>query len=252
MLKTRVIPCLLLENEALVKTVNFKNPTYIGDPINAIRIFNEKGVDELVVLDRTATAQKKKPPMELLAKIAKECFMPLAYGGGIRTIEEMREILGLGIEKVIINSYAAENPAFIRQAAEAFGSQSIVVSMDAKQDASGAYELFTHGGARATGLNPVDFSRTAAELGAGEIFLNSIDRDGAMSGYDLELIEKVSRSVTIPVVACGGAGTIEDFKRAVDAGASAAAAASMFVFYGKNRAVLINYPDEKELARLLA
>src|SRR3989344_1463838 len=211
MLKTRVIPCLLLENEALVKTVNFKNPTYIGDPINAIRIFNEKGVDELVVLDRTATAQKKKPPMELLGKIAKECFMPLAYGGGIRTIEEMREILGLGIEKVVINSYAIENPFFIEQAAEAFGSQSIVVSMDAKRDASGTYELFTHGGAAATGLDPVHFSRKAAELGAGEIFLNSVDRDGAMSGYDLELIEKVSRSVTIPVVACGGAGTIEGF-----------------------------------------
>lgn len=252
MLKTRVIPCLLLENEALVKTVNFKDPTYIGDPINAIRIFNEKGVDELVVLDRTATPHGKKPPMELLAKIAKECFMPLAYGGGIRSIEEIREILGLGIEKVVINSYAAENPSFIEQAAEAFGSQSVVVSMDARREASGAYRLFTHGGARATGLDPVDFSREAAKRGAGEIFLNSIDRDGTMSGYDLELIEKVSRAVPIPVVACGGAGTIADFKHAVDAGASAAAAASMFVFYGKNRAVLINYPDEKELENALA
>lgn len=252
MLKTRVIPCLLLENEALVKTVNFKDPTYIGDPINAIRIFNEKGIDELIVTDIAATSQNKKPPMELLAKIAKECFMPLAYGGGIRNIEEIKEILNLGIEKVVINSYAAENLSFIKQAAEIFGSQSIVVSMDAKRDTSGTYEIFTHGGTKATGLDPVDFSRAAAGMGAGEIFLNSIDRDGTMSGYDLELIEKVSRSVTIPVVACGGAGTIEDFKRAINAGASAAAAASMFVFYGKNRAVLINYPDEKELERVLA
>ncbi|MFA5386116.1 MAG: AglZ/HisF2 family acetamidino modification protein [Candidatus Paceibacterota bacterium] len=252
MLKTRVIPCLLLQNDILVKTIGFKNPKYIGDPINAIRIFNEKEVDELVLLDVTATIENKKLPIKILEKIAAECFMPLAYGGGIKTIEEIKQLFNLGIEKVVINSCAAENPAFIKQAAENFGSQSIVVSIDARKNELGAYEVIASSGTKSTGKNPVDFAMEMAMIGAGEIFLNSIDKDGAMTGYDVELIEKVAKAVNIPVIASGGAGKIEDFKTAVDAGASAVAAASMFVFYGKNRAVLISYPTQEELKKVLS
>jgi len=251
MLKTRVIPCLLLKNGALVKTIQFKEPKYIGDPINAIRIFNEKEVDELVLLDITATIENKKPPVKILGKIAAECFMPLAYGGGIKTIEEIKELFNLGIEKAVINSYAAENSSFIKQAAEIFGSQSIVISIDVKKNELGEYEVFTRSGKKATGLNPVDFAVLMAKMGAGEIFLNSIDKDGRMLGYDVELIKAVSHAVAIPVIASGGAGKIGDFKNAVSAGASAVSAASMFVFYGKNRAVLINYPTQEELKKVL-
>jgi cyclase len=250
-LKIRVIPCLLLRNQGLVKTVRFKEPKYVGDPINTVKIFNEKEVDELVFLDITATTEDKRPNLKILSEIASECFMPLGYGGGIREIDDIKNILGLGVEKVIINSQAVETPAFVNQAADLFGSQSIVLSIDARKNRFGNYEIFTHGGKKGTGLDPVPFSVRMQGLGAGELLLTSIDRDGTMAGYDLELTRRVSESVDIPVIACGGAGKLEDFADAVKiGGASAVAAGSFFVFQGKHRAVLIQFPAPGELRRL--
>ncbi|MBE7554817.1 MAG: imidazole glycerol phosphate synthase subunit HisF [Anaerolineales bacterium] len=248
MVRTRVIPCLLLRNRGLVKTVKFKNLTYLGDPINIVKIFNDKEVDELIFLDITATIEQKKPPFKLLSEIASECFMPLGYGGGIRSLEDVKEILSLGVEKVAINSYAVENPPFVRAAADLAGSQSIVVSIDVKKSLFGKYEVMTHSGRKATGLDPLKFAVEMEKMGAGELFLNSIDRDGTMQGYDLELIRRVAEAVSIPVVACGGASTVEDLGDVVKkGGASAAAAGSMFVFHGPHRAVLINFPTPQEL-----
>lgn len=252
MRKTRVIPCLLLKNLGLVKTIKFKNPKYVGDPINAVKIFNEKEVDELIFLDITATIENRKPPLKLITQIAGECFMPFSYGGGIRTLEDIKEILSLGVEKVAINSYAVENPSFVKKAAEYFGSQSIIVSIDVKKVLFSRYEVYTHSGRKGTKLDPVEFALKMEEMGAGEIFLNSIDNDGKMKGYDIEIIKNVSESVSIPVIASGGAGKIEDFTEAVQKGrASAVAAGSLFVFIGPHRAVLINFPTSEELKGVL-
>ena len=247
MLKTRVIPCLLLQNGRLVKTVNFDDEKYVGDPINAVKIFNDKEVDELILLDISATVEKKKPNFALISQIANECFMPLAYGGGIKSIDEIKKILNSGTEKVVINSYAIENPLFIKKAAEIFGNQSIVISIDVKKNKLGNYAIFTNNGKKETGLNPKDFVVQMEKMGAGEIFLNSIDKDGTMQGFDLDLISEVSKTIDIPLIACGGAGKVEDFSKAIRAGASAISAGSMFVFYGRQRAVLINFPSQKEL-----
>ena len=252
MLRTRVIPCLLLRNLGLVKTVKFKDPKYLGDPINIVRIFNDKEVDELVFLDITATVENKRPPFSLLARITSECFMPLCYGGGVRSLEDMKALFNLGIEKVAVNSCAVENPAFIQAAADLFGSQSVIVSIDVKRNRQGRYEVFTHSGKKATGLDPVKFAAEMEEQGAGELLLSSIDRDGTMQGYDIEIIRRVSGAVSIPVVACGGAGRVQDLVAAVkQGGASAAAAGSMFVFQGPHRAVLITYPTYQELQEAL-
>jgi len=252
MLKTRVMPCLLLKDAALVKTIQFQNPSYIGAPVNAIRIYNEKEVDELILLDITATIEKKTPPFRIIEEIASECFMPVAYGGAICQLEDIKRIFYLGIEKAVINSFAHENPAFVREAADRFGSQSIVISIDAKKTPHG-YEVFTHGGRKATGLNPATFARQMEEMGAGEILINSIDRDGTMLGYDLDLIKQVASAVSVPVIACGGAGKVEHFGEAVKQGsASAVAAGSMVVYFGRTRAVLINFPKPRELAKVLA
>ena len=252
MLKNRVIPCLLLRNRGLVKTIKFRKPAYIGDPVNTVRIFNEKEVDELIVLDITATVEDKKPPFKIIEEIAGECFMPFTYGGGITCVEDARTILGLGVEKTVINSQAVEHPIFISQLAERFGSQSVVVSIDVKKKMFGKYEVFSHGGRQATGLDPVEWAVLAEKMGAGEILLTSINRDGTMDGYDIELIKNVSRMVSVPVIACGGAGTVEDFEQAVrDGGASAVAAGSMVVYQGKNRAVLINFPYRRELTGVM-
>ncbi|NPV85288.1 MAG: imidazole glycerol phosphate synthase subunit HisF [Anaerolineae bacterium] len=253
MLKARVMPCLLLKGRSLVKTVKFKDPAYIGDPINAVRIYNEKEVDELIFLDITATTAGKEPPYQVLHEIASECFMPVAYGGGIRKLEQIRDILNLGVEKVIINSYAFENPDFISQAAERFGSQAIVVSIDVRKRLFGKYEVYTHGGRKATGLDPVAWAQKMEAMGAGEIMLTAIDRDGTQEGYDIDLIKKVSTAINIPLIACGGAGKVEDFGLAVkEGGASACAAGSMVVYYGRNRAVLINFPTRQELDAVLS
>lgn len=233
----------------LVKTVKFEDPKYVGDPINAIKIFNEKEIDELVFLDITATRENRAPNFELISKIAGECFMPFAYGGGIRNIEDIKKLFSIGVEKAVINTYGFLNPEFIRQAAKKFGSQSIVVSIDVKRNEN-RREVMINNGKKGTGISPQDAARKMEEMGAGEILLNSVDNDGAMSGYDLELIKEVSESVNIPVIACGGAGKIADFKSAIDAGASAVAAGSMFVFVGSYKAVLINYPSPAELKEI--
>ncbi len=250
MLMTRVMPCLLLQDDRLVKTVQFKDPRYVGDPVNAIKIYNEKEVDELVVLDISATLEGRKPPFEMLAEIADECFMPLTYGGGVHTLETVAKLFKIGVEKVVINTHAVEDPRFITQAAEIYGSQAILASIDAKKTASG-YEVFTRSGTKGTGLEPATFAREMAKRGAGEILLTSIDREGTMQGYDVELIHAVSGAVSIPLIACGGAGQIGHFKQAVDAGASAVAAGSMAVYIGKSRAVLVNFPTAKELSAVL-
>jgi cyclase len=253
LMRPRVIPVLLLRNRGLVKTVRFKNATYLGDPINVVKIFNDKEVDELLFLDIDATIEGRRPPFDYLGEIASECFMPLGYGGGVRNLEDVNTILSVGIEKVAVNSYAVENPNFVRQVADRVGSQSVVVSIDVKRNLLGRYQVVTRGGRKTTNLDPVEFAVSVAQMGAGEISLNSIDRDGMMQGYDVDLIKRVAGAVDIPVVACGGAGSIADLAAAVkQGGASAAAAGSMFVFQGKHRAVLISYPTELELRAAFA
>ena len=250
MLKTRVIPCLLLRDLGLVKTVKFDNPKYVGDPINAVKIFNDKEVDELIFLDITATTENKKPNFELLSRIASEAFMPFSYGGGIRSIDDIKKILEIGVEKVIINTYAYENPGFIKDASIKFGSQSIVVAIDVKKKKEG-YRVFVNSGRKKTEKDPVEYASELEKMGAGEIFLNSIDKDGTMEGYDINLIKKISSVLSVPLIVCGGAGKLEDFRQAVEAGASAVAAGSLFVFIGPYRAVLITYPEKSKLEKIL-
>lgn len=251
MLKTRVIPVLLLKNQGLVKTVRFKDPKYIGDPINTVKIFNEKEVDELVFLDIGATADKSPVQIKLLAEIAGECFMPLGYGGGVRTLDDVKAAFGVGIEKVVINSMAAEDLGLVERAAALYGNQSIVVSIDVRKSLWGRYAVHTRGGRQKTKLDPVKYAAAAERAGAGELLLTAIDLDGTMKGYDLDLVSRVSQAVGVPVVACGGAGQIADFTRAVEAGASAVGAGSMFVYQGRHRAVLINFPTQAELHEAL-
>jgi cyclase len=244
----RVIPCLLLKGAGLVKTIRFQDSTYLGDPRNVVRIFNEREVDELVIFDITATRDHRSPQFDLIKEIVSEAFMPVGYGGGIRNIMDARKLFNLGVEKIVINSYAVENPEFIRELAGQFGSQSIIVCMDVKKDKRGDYQIWTHAGGKLASLSPIDHALKIAEMGAGELIVNSIDRDGTMSGYDIEIIRMITKSVNIPVVACGGAGRLEDFRKAVQAGGAAAVAAgSIFVFHGKHRAVLISYPTQQEL-----
>ncbi len=248
MLRSRVIPCLLLKNRGLVKTIKFKNPTYVGDPINAIRVFNEKEVDELIFLDIEASARNKKPGLDLIDDIASECFMPFCYGGGIDSIVDIRKIFGLGAEKVSINTTAINEPSFVREAADEFGSQSIVVAMDVKETFLKKRKVYVHATRKAIPKDPVEYAVEMQKMGAGELLVNSVDRDGTMRGYDIELLKRITSAVDIPVIACGGAGTIEHLVVAIrEGGASAVAAGSMFVFYGKHRAVLINYPPYEKL-----
>lgn len=251
MVITRVIPCLLLRRAALVKTIRFKQPSYVGDPLNTVRIFNEKEVDEIVFLDITATVESRPPPLELIAEISRECFMPFGYGGGIRSVEDVRQVLATGAEKAIINTAAWKNPNLIKEAAARFGSQSIVVSMDVKRSFFGKPQVFVAAARENTGEDPVTYARRMEELGAGEILLTSVDREGTFSGYDVELVRQITRTVGIPVVAHGGAGQLEHVRQVVREGeASAAAAGSLFVFQGAHRAVLINYPERQALDRL--
>jgi cyclase len=251
MIRPRVIPCLLLKNEGLVKTVKFKDPKYLGDPINIVRIFNDKEVDELIFLDILATVENRPPNFDLLGKITSECFMPLGYGGGIRNMDDVRRLLAIGVEKFVLNTSAVENPTLVRSAADHAGSQAVVISIDVKKTLFGKYEVFTRAGRKATGLDPLKFAVEMEKQGAGEILINSIDRDGTMQGYDLDLIRRVAESVSVPVVACGGAGNIGHLAEAVQAGASAAAAGSMFVFQGPLRGVLISYPAQEELKSVM-
>lgn len=248
MRRVRVIPTLLLKGGGLVKTQRFRRPVYVGDPINAVKIFNEKQVDELAVLDIDATRERREPDLRRIQDLAGECFMPLAYGGGITSLEQIRRILHAGVEKVVLNSAVHANPTLVVEAARQFGSQSIVVSIDARQKWWGTYRSFTHNGTRNTGMTPALAARRAAEAGAGEILLTSIDREGTYKGFDLPLIRSVASAVTIPLVACGGARSVDDLVSAVrEGGASAVAAGSLFVFQGSHRAVLISFPDEQLL-----
>lgn len=244
MYRARVIPCLLLRGRGLVKTRRFKDPVYVGDPVNAVRIFSEKEVDELVVLDIDASREGREPDYELIAEIAGECFMPMAYGGGIRSLEQVRRLIRSGVEKVVINSAACESTRVITEAAELFGSQAVVGAVDVRRPMFGGYRVVAKSASVETRLRLDDHVAALAAAGAGEIFVNSVDRDGTMTGYDLDLIRQVAGKVSVPVVACGGAGTVEHLRQAVQAaGASAVSAGSMFVFHGRHRAVLINYPS---------
>lgn len=254
MLRPRLIPCLLIHNDALVKTVGFGNPKYVGDPINAVRIYNEKEVDELIVLDIDATARCSEPNYQLISHLASECRMPLCYGGGVKTVTQIEKIIGLGVEKVAISSAAVENPALVSDAAFRVGRQSMVVVIDIKKTGLlRRHEVVTHNGSRRTGLNPMGFARKMEELGVGEIVINSVDRDGDMNGYDLDLVDQIREAVHLPLTVLGGAGSHGDFKALVNRyGIIGAAAGSLFVFKGKYRAVLINYPNRAEKEALLS
>ena len=250
MLLTRTIPVLLLHGHGLNKTRRFEPWKYLGDPVNAVRIFNEKEVDELIVLDIDASRQGHEPRIREIVDLAGECFMPMCYGGGVTSIEQIGRLLGEGIEKVSISTAAHDDPALIETAARNFGSQSVVVSVDVRCDGDGVYSVYSHGGNRNRNVDPATFARHMRDLGAGEILLNNIDRDGMQSGYDIALVEAVSNAVDIPVVACGGAGKLEHLSEAISHGAHAAAAGSLFVLIGRFDAVLITYPPQTELEKL--
>ncbi|MEE9604268.1 MAG: AglZ/HisF2 family acetamidino modification protein [Candidatus Scalindua sp.] len=248
MLRTRIIPTLLLRDESLVKTVKFNKYGYIGDPVNTVRIFNELEVDELVFLDILASEENRPINFKILQEISNECFMPLSYGGGIRTIEDAKKIFSIGAEKIIINSFAVENPHFISILAESFGNQSIIGSIDVKNNFFGKYEVYTHSGTRKTNLDPVKWAIKLEELGAGELLITSIDREGTWKGYDVALIKKITDSVKIPIIANGGAGNINHIVNVVkDSHASAVALGSMVVYQKQDFGVLINFPDKLEL-----
>lgn len=253
MLRPRLIPCLLVHNGGLVKTVNFGSPKYVGDPINAVRIYNEKEVDELVVVDIDATVKSVEPNYQMISHLASECRMPLCYGGGVRTVAQIEKIISLGVEKVAVSSAAVDNPSLISDAASRVGSQSVVVVIDVKKTGLlRRYEVVTRNGTRRTGFNPVEFAHRMAELGAGEIVVNSVDRDGEMKGYDLDLVELIRQAVNLPLTVLGGAGSLVDIKELINRfGIVGAAAGSLFVFKGKYRAVLINYPNRAEKEDLL-
>ena len=253
MLRPRLIPCLLLRNGGLVKTVGFAEPKYVGDPINAVRIFNEKEVDELMVVDIDATRLGHEPNFHLVAQLAAECRMPLSYGGGVKSVEQVERIVGLGVEKVAMASAAVDDPSLISRAAERVGSQSVVVVMDVKKAGfTRQPEVVTRNATVRTGHEPAEFARRAQELGAGEIVLNVVDRDGRMTGYDLALAEQVWRSVSVPLTVLGGAGSLADLGELISRyPVIGAAAGSLFVFKGKYRAVLINYPTPAERDELI-
>lgn len=251
MKRVRVIPALLIQRGGLVKSIKFRNHTYVGDPINAVRIFNEKQVDEIVILDISATAENRPPNLKQIKELASEAFMPMSYGGGIVNLDQIKELIFNGVEKVALNTSAVVTPDLIDEGARYVGSQSIVVSMDVKKDFWGRYRVCNFCGKRNTGRDPLLFAKEMQERGAGEILLNSIERDGTYGGYDTKLIEMISSAVTIPVVALGGAGNMHDFADAISHGASAVAAGSMFVFQKPHRAVLISYPGQQELKQAL-
>jgi cyclase len=248
----RVIPCLLLQDGGLVKTQQFRRPRYVGDPINAVRIFNDKYVDELVFLDIDASRTGAEPNYDLIQRIAGECFMPLCYGGGIRTLDHARRIVAMGVEKIAVNSMAIDNTALLSAMSAELGASSVVAGIDVKRDFFGRNRVFHPGKRRLTRLDPVEHAKALVRAGAGEIFLNSVDRDGQGTGFDNDLIAHVSAAVNVPVIACGGAGGLADMRTAVQSGASAAAAGSMFVFYGPHRAVLINYPAYASVRELFS
>ncbi len=249
MLRPRLIPCLLVHKGGLVKTKSFTAPKYVGDPLNAVRIYNEKEVDELVVLDIDASVAGREPDYVLIRNLAAECRMPLCYGGGVKTVAQAERIIGLGVEKVAISSAVVDDPDLIRRMAEVIGRQSVVVVIDVKN----GHQVHTHNGTRASGMDAVDLARRAVGLGAGEIVVNSIDNDGIMKGYDLELIGRIRKAVSVPLTALGGAGSLKDIDALINRfGIIGAAAGSLFVFKGVYRAVLISYPSRSDKDALIA
>jgi cyclase len=247
MLRPRIIPSLLLHDKGLVKTVNFKSPKYVGDPINAVRIFNEKKVDELAFFDIDATVINKEPDYILIGKLANQSRMPLCYGGGVNSVDKAQKIFGLGIEKISLSSAVIQNPHLVTQIAYRVGSQSVIVVLDIKKKLLGGYEIYTHNGKKSTGINPINFAKELEQLGAGEIIINSIDQDGVMKGYDMNLIDKIAEMVSIPLTVLGGAGSLADIEKVIDKhGVIGVAAGSLFVFKGPYKAVLINYPSQVE------
>jgi imidazole glycerol-phosphate synthase subunit HisF len=252
MLRPRIIPCLLVKNRGLVKTTAFKNPKYVGDPINAVKIFNEKEVDELIVLDIDATVEGREPGYKMIEDLAFECRMPLCYGGGIKTVEQALRIFGLGVEKVAVSSVALETPELVTRIAERVGNQSVVVVLDVKKNSSQRYEVWTHNGQKNTGKSAVDVAEEMEKLGVGEIVVNSIDNDGLMKGYDFDLVDQIRRSISVPMTILGGAGSLKDIAGLFSRyGIVGAAAGSLFVFKGVYRAVLINYPNRVEKDQLI-
>jgi imidazole glycerol-phosphate synthase subunit HisF len=254
MLHPRIIPCLLVHKRGLVKTVMFGNPKYVGDPINAVRIFNEKEVDELMVIDIDATVENREPDLKMIQNLAYECRMPLSYGGGISNADQALRIFELGVEKISISSAAVKNPKLISDIAQRVGNQSVVVVLDAKKKLlSSKYEVLTHNGQVKTGLDVVEFAKKAEDLGAGEIVINSIDNDGVMKGYDHKLIDSVRGAISTPLTVLGGAGKLEDIGELIRKHKIiGAAAGSLFVFKGVYKAVLINYPNRKEKESLIS
>lgn len=247
MLRPRIIPSLLIQDNGLVKTVNFKNPKYVGDPINGVKIFNEKEVDELAIFDIDATVKGLEPNYSLIERIANQSRMPLCYGGGVKTVEQAQKIFGLGIEKIALSSSVLQNPKLITKIADRVGAQSVIVVLDVKKKLLGGYEVYTHNGKKGTGINPFKFIEQAQYLGAGEIIINSIDNDGMMKGFDMSLIDKAREKSSLPMTVLGGAGNLEDIKKVIDKHKIiGVAAGSLFVFKGKYKAVLINYPNKSE------
>lgn len=242
-----MIPCLLVHDEAMVKTVRFEDGVYLGDPINVINLFNRFEVDEITLLDVRATVEGRPPPFELVERLAAECWVPLSYGGGIRSIEDVRRVLTSGVEKVVLGTVAADDPQVVAEAARVFGSQAVIVAVDARRVSTGTYETYVASGTRPLSIDPESYARLATSRGAGEILVTSIDRDGTMEGYDVELIRLVAEAVDVPVIACGGAGDRGDIAIPIGAGASAVAAGSIFVFQGRDRGVLINFPERRQL-----
>ncbi|HEY1018698.1 MAG TPA: AglZ/HisF2 family acetamidino modification protein [Sediminibacterium sp.] len=253
MLRPRIIPCLLVRNKGLVKTIKFKDGKYVGDPLNAVKIFNEKEVDELILLDIDATAENREPDFELIRNIAIESRMPLCYGGGVKTVEHAKKIISLGAEKVAISSVALENPGIITEMAQAVGTQSVIVVIDVKTKSFfGKQEVVSHNATKSTGLSPVEFSKQCEAAGAGEIVINSVDHDGVMDGYDLRLIKEIRQAVSLPLTIIGGASSLDDLSDLISKfGVIGAAAGSLFVFKGKYKAVLINYPNAIEKRQVL-
>lgn len=253
MLHPRIIPCLLVKNKGLVKTIQFMNPKYVGDPINAVRIFNEKKVDELMVLDIDATSENRDPDDKMIENLAAECRMPLCYGGGVKRVEQAQRIVELGVEKVALSSAALNKPDIVTRIAEQVGSQSVVVVLDIKKRLiNGKYEIWTHNGKRNTERCPIEFAQKMESLGVGEIVINSIDNDGVMKGYDFSLVDRIRESTSVPITVLGGAGSLEDIGRLIRKyGIIGAAAGSLFVFKGVYKAVLINYPTRREKDALI-
>ncbi len=248
MLRTRIIPVLLLRNESLVKTVRFGKFTYVGDPCNTLRIFNELEVDELLFLDITATRERRGPNLKVLADIANECFMPLGYGGGVRTLDQAKSIFDIGFEKIAVNTYAVEHPEFMTELAKYYGNQAVIASIDIKKGFLGKNLVQTYSGRHRTILDPVAWAKELESRGAGEILLTAIDREGTWSGFDLELVNSVADAVSIPVIAHGGAGTLAHIGEVVrQAGASAVALGSMVVFQKKGMGILVNFPEKNQL-----